>query len=184
MLDSQSVLYVFLALVICYFLFGKRYRYHLINKYNYDFIGIPTFIAIAGPVIHTLREWVTPSDQYRNPENYRFDSYEAYQEALNAGLITPDPGTLEIITQLLLFATPGVIIATIVCLAKTRNLGIAVLNIPLIYLIAVAGGGAVTVVVMTVIVLILLKAFASRASSIVRGVSGAGTCPGCGAELS
>ena len=191
MLDSQLVTGVFAGLVICYFLFLKRYRNHLIYKYNYDFLGIPTFIAVAGPVIHTLMAWAGPAPDY----SY-YETYEAVLEAIEAGLITPEPDVLTIVQGLLLYATPGVFIATIVCLVKTRNLGITILNIPLQYIIAVVAGGAIAVAIMTIIVLILLKSFASRASSITRGtdqggvcpvcktrVSGPGVCPGCQTEL-
>jgi hypothetical protein len=158
MLNSQFLIVVFVLLVGCYFFFGKRYRQELIEKYGYDFMGIPAIIAIAGPVINTLMVW--------------------------GGSGPEEPGIVSIVLRMLLFATPGVVIAAIRCFAKTRNSKITLINVLLLYFVAVVVGGAIAVLIMAVIAFIALKVFASRASSIVSGTDEGGVCPNCGTRVS
>lgn len=202
MLDYEVTMYMLVGLVVLYFVIGRKYRGWLIGRYGYDFLGIPTFIAIAGPVINTLMAWfgIDIGARFRLMRN-RFAVMEVFRDAAISGempddatldatlghlvqanpvVVAAEPTTMSIVMGLLLFATPGVIIATVWCLIKTKNILLALLNIPLIYLISVVAGGGIAVAVMAVIGFILLKAFGVQTSNIMRGTDERGKCPKCG----
>lgn len=164
MLETRSVVIALFIFIVCYFIFGRKYNRYLRESYNYNLFGLPAIIAILGPAIQSLMAWAGPA-------------------------VDVEPGVSSILLKMLLFATPGVVIATIVCLVKTRNGIIVLVNIPILYAASIILGGSIAVAVMAIIVfVVILLAAGGLIGGAVRGGAGAAkggmTCPHCGAGLS
>lgn len=143
MIDPSSGPFKFIVvgILVLYFIFGRLYQEHLQNTYGYKLFGLPLIIAVAGAAISSF---FAPGGSH--------------------GYVGPAESTFAIILRMLAFATPGVVIATIGCFIKTRKLFLCLVNIPLLYLLAVVAGVYVIVAILAVVAIFFLRGFASETS--------------------
>ncbi|MCL2253359.1 MAG: hypothetical protein FWC09_02865, partial [Lachnospiraceae bacterium] len=201
MLDFQTSAGILVALVICYFIFGRKYRFFLMNNFRYDYLGLPTLLAIAGPFIKTMMAWAgfDPERAFNrarhtydltrafmdNPDIFDDEAFgEAFIESTTEKYVSAvtDPtmvvtSIISVLTDMLIYATPGVILAALVCLIKTRKISLTMINIPLIYIIAVGVGSAAAIAVIAIFVFIIMQKSVSHMGSITRGTDEGGICP-------
>lgn len=166
MIEIQVFIVGLVLIGAFYYFFGKDYVAGLKERYGYNLLGIPTILAVAGPAIHTLM--------------------------LFGGAGDSEPAVSTTILMMLLYATPGVALSSLVCFTKTKNARMTAIHVPILYLVAFTAGGSVAVAIIAVIAFFAIKAFSKEgvrtvSSSPVRvcthcgtKMTGSGACPNCG----
>lgn len=150
--------------ILLYFVAFRPYSRFLYDRYDYRLVGWPALIAM-GVYFLTVA----------SPETV----------GLERDIVSGPDDDMVKVGRILLWGIPGMALITIHCLVKTRNLLIAVINIPIMYVVTFLCGYLFALVLFAVVAFTLAKgAFAGgryRCSNCGARVSGGGSCPSCGA---
>lgn len=128
-----------IVVLLVYSLAFKPYARSLYGNYGYKINGIPTKLAVACCAsIHVL-------------SLFGVDSFS--EIGVNLPILNPAQGdTMGGIIMMIALATPGVALATLWCLVKTRRLFLTLANIPLLYVFAALMGYGIVFYVCLMIV--------------------------------
>jgi hypothetical protein len=195
-----------LVIVILVYIFALRpYARRLGDNYGYALFGKPAILAIVGGMIPTLLMWIGITEI--SIPNFSAITPELLEMAENPGIslqkVLPIPLLVEqgeglwVIKNLFtiaLWATPGVLIGTLVCLVKTKNLLIVLCNILILYFIGVTLGIVGVYAIIMVIIYALLVGFQEGARSTIVAdhkctkcgcpvTESANHCPSCGVSF-
>ncbi len=115
------------VMLLVYFLVFRRYARYLYGNYGYKIDGAPTKLAIVCCAIIPVLSL------------FGINSFS--EIGLDWAILNPEPGdVMGMVLMMVALATPGVVISTLVCLARTRRPLIALLNVPLLYVFAALMG--------------------------------------------